>query len=107
MNVKVYQAKLEIEGRTVRLTKAIVKQFPIQSGSKRWDAMAKGEDVPQPICKVNSETLGAKGWLYLVEDPEAGLAWVPPARFYPALLEKVRERGGDEDNPSDVPTVIL
>lgn len=108
MEVQVYRATLTVEGRTVRLTKAIAKQFPIHTGSRRWDTMAKGESVPEPICKVNGKTLGASSnWLYLVEDSEAGLVWVPPVGFYPALLERMRERGGDEDDPSEVPTVIL
>lgn len=108
MEVKVYQATLTTEEKTVRLTKPIAKQFPIRSGTRRWDAIVKGEDVPKAIGKVVGKTLGASSeWLFLVEDKEAGLAWVPPALFYPALAEKILARGTELDNPSGVPTLIL
>lgn len=92
----------------MRLTKAIAKQFPIRRNSGRWDATVKGEDVPQAICKIAGKTLGAASeWLFLVKDEVAGLAWVPPVSFYPALAEQVRARGIKADDPAAVKTIIL
>jgi len=108
VDVQIFQAKLTIEEKTVKLTKSVAKQFPIRSGRERWDAVVKGKDVPQPLGKVAGKMLGAVGeWLFLVKDEEAGLVWVPPTSFFSALAEQVRARGNKEDNPSEVPTLIL
>ncbi|MFQ5614732.1 MAG: hypothetical protein ACE5H9_21640, partial [Anaerolineae bacterium] len=92
-----------------KLTKAIARQFPILSGQERFDAAMAGESQPDAICKILGITLGvsAHKWLYLVEDKEGGLAWVPPVLIYKALADSVIQKGGWIDDPAKVSTVVL
>ena len=108
MKVEIYRAILTVEKRKERLTRTIAKQLPILDGKERWDAAANGEPQPEPICKVAGSTLGqSHRWYYLVPDEEAGLGWVAATQMHPKMAEAVIAKGGWEDNPSEVPTVIL
>lgn len=93
IEVQVFQATLLIEERRVRLTRSIAKQLPILDGHKRWDAAVDGEPQPEPICKVAGKILGQSySWMYLVEDPEAGLGWVAATQMCEGMAEKVLEQ---------------
>jgi hypothetical protein len=109
MKVKVYQAILTIGKRQVRLTKSIAKQLPILDGRKRWRAAEQGEPQSEPIAKVIGKTLGEDLhiWMYLIEDPEAGLGWVAAMNPHPDYAKDIVERGGWIDHPENVPTIIL
>ena len=105
MNVKIYQAKLVIEGKEKVLTRSIAKQFPTHSVEAR--SVLAGE-AKEPICKVRGDVLGCMStWYYLVEDEEAGLAWEPAAIYGEKYAVAMREKGYHEDDPASVPTVIL
>jgi hypothetical protein len=87
IEVQVFQAALLVEGKRVRLTKTIARQFPILDGRKRWDAAVVGEPQPEPICKVAGKVLGTSyTWMYLVEDAEAGLGWVAATQMSEAVV---------------------
>jgi len=108
MEVKIYRASLTIEGRKERLTKSMAKQLPIQPWGDRWRAAEKGEPQPEPICKVSGHVLEQMfDWMYLVEDPIAGLGWVAAMQPNEKYAKAIIERGGWVDHPEDVPTVIL
>lgn len=108
MEVQIYRAILIIEGRKEQFTKSRAKQLPILSGGDRWRAAEKGEPQPEPICKVAGKVLGQSyGWMYLVEDPVAGLGWVAAMQPNQKYAESILGRGGWVDHPEDVPTVIL
>lgn len=104
MKVKIYQAKLVIEGREKALNKSIAKQFPVRPVDAR---MVSAGQAKEPICKVWGELLGRIGWLYLVEDEVAGLAWEPPVLYGEDYGAKMREAGNHVDDLASVPTVIL
>ena len=105
MKVEVFQAFLTIEGKRLRLTKAIAKQFPICAGTVRMVAAGQAKD---PICKVRGAVLGRTfGWLYLVEDAVAGLVWEPACIYRGEYAERMREKGYNVDEPALVPMVIL
>ena len=102
MDVEIYRAVLTIEGRRERLTKAIAKQFPALSGRIRWQAAEKGEPQPEPICKVAGHVLGEQyTWMYLVEDPLAGLAWVAAMQTSEEYAEVIVANGGWVDHPEE------
>ena len=108
IEVQVFQAYLVVEGKKVRLTKAVAKQFPTLDGKKRWDAAYAGKPQPEPICKVMGKVLGQiHEWMYLVEDPVAGLGWVAATQMIESMAVSVLEQGGWVDTPENVPTVIL
>lgn len=109
MKVEVHQATLTVEGKIVKLNKAVAKQFPILNAEKRWRAMEKGELVAKPIAKVAGRVLYQQSylWMYLVPDPTAGLAWVAAMQTAPAYEASIIERGGYVDDPASVPTIIL
>jgi len=108
MEVEIYQAYLMIEGKRVRLTKAIAQQLPILDGRKRWDAAMVGEPQPEPICKVAGKVLGERyAWMVLVPDEEAGLGWVAAVQPSEEMARRIVEHGGWVDDLSQVPTVIL
>ena len=108
MKVEIHRAILTIEGRKERLTKSIAKQLPILSGMARWRAAEYGEPQPEPICKVAGFVLGQTyKWMYLVEDPEAGLGWVAAMQPNEKYAAAIIEHGGWVDHPEDVLTVIL
>jgi len=108
MEVEVYQAILTVEKRKVRLTKSIAKQFPVRPAMDRWRAAEKGETQPAPICKVPGSALGHPfEWMYLIEDPVAGLAWVAAMQPRADFAKAIVDRGGWIDHPDDVPTVII
>ena len=108
MLVKIYQATIVIQKKERRLTKAVAKQFPFQHWEIRWNKAIRGKVARGPLCKVAGKTLRqAHTWLYLVEDKEAGLAWVPAVIPPDHMRQAFRERGGWVDDPAQVPTVIL
>jgi len=108
MEVKIYRASLTIEGRQERLTKSIAKQLPILRSMDRWQAAEKGEPQPEPICKVSGHVLEQMfDWMYLVEDPVAGLCWVAAMQPNENYAKAIIKNGGWVDHPEDVPTVIL
>lgn len=108
MEVQVSIASLVVEGKAIRLTKSVAKQFPLCSGQERQRAGDKGEEAAEPIAKVMGQTLGAHcSWLYLVQDDEAGLAWQPANVVGPDYERRVVERGGWVDHPEEVPTIVL
>jgi len=100
MKVDIYIATIQTELREVRLTKNIAKQFPIRYGSDRWDRYVRGEDVPRALCKIRGATIGTSGWLILVEDDVAGLAW-----DVPVMNDELVKSGFDD--LTEIPTVIL
>ena len=112
VEVEVVRVFLTVEKKKVRLTLPVAKQFPILQRTQRWLAAVDGEPQPEPICKIQSKVLGrsyprAYKWLYLVQDEEAGLAWVPPVVFQPDARERTLAAGGWCDNLRAVPTAIL
>lgn len=119
MKVKVYQARLIVEEKEVKLTKSVGRQFPLLDGRARNDRAREGLEGKKPIGKVRIQALGhpdtsgyskpwaPRGWLYLVQDDEAGLAWTPIILPVPGLAKRMLEAGGWIDHPEDVPTIIL
>lgn len=119
MKVKVYLAYLVVNEKEVRLTKSIARQFPLLDARARLRKAEAGEEAREPIGKVRIKALGhpetsgykgvwaPRGWVYLVEDAEAGLAWVSPIVPMAKLAEAIMKAGGWVDHPEEVPTIIL
>lgn len=104
MKVKVYQARLVIEGREKVLNKSIAKQFPVRPTDTRTVSAGSAKE---PICKIRGDVIGRIGWLLLVEDEVAGLAWEPAVLYGEAYGAKMKEAGHNVDDLVSVPTVIL
>ena len=109
IEVQIHRAYLVVEGKRVKLTKSIAKQFPVLNATARWDAAVMGEPQPEPLCKVAGKVLGEElyAWMYLVPDEEAGLGWIAAMQPSEGMVQRILERGGWVDDPSRVPTVIL
>jgi len=105
MEVEVHQAILIIEGKRKTLNKAVAKQFPFRPADTRSVAAGMARE---PIAKVRGEVLDRiSGWLYLVKDEVAGLAWEPAVTYGKDYDNKMREGGYHVDDPATVPTIIL
>jgi hypothetical protein len=109
MKVNILEARLVFEKKVVKLTRSVARQFPIRDGQQRAFALENGERVDLPICKVLGKTLGKRfmKWLYLVEDPVSGYAWVPAHTPDEYLVKVIEQAGGQTDDPLLVPTVVL
>ena len=99
MEVQLYQAFLTIEGKKVKLTKSIARQFQLHL--RDWGRMRKiahHEPFDSAICKVQAKLISRDltGWLILVPNDESGLMWTRAVRA---------QEGGDK--LKDIPTVIL
>lgn len=107
MEVQVHRAFLTIEGRKVRLTKAIASQLPCHRRTyyERSARIARNLPVPKAICKLMAKVLDRHdhGWLILVPDPIAGLVWTRPA----VLPDKEPDDTRRWDDLQAIPTVVL
>lgn len=113
--VQVFQATLVFQEQSVKLTKAVAKQFPVlKPFSVRFDAMAEAvrdgtpseEALPSAYLKVNAKSIDKDAlgsWYLLVDHPDGGLAWASPV--HPESY--VARKGWPHDDLASIPTVIL
>lgn len=108
MEVAVHRAVLTIEGRKVRLTKDIARQLPLRSwvANERHRRIEAGRPVPKAICKIMAKVFDRHraGWLILIPDAIAGLAWTGPVIAPP---DKKLDDTRAWDDLRSIPTVIL
>lgn len=110
IKVNIYRAVLTVEGERVKLTRSIAQQFPLdEPRRKRYMNAISNRPLRDPIGKVRGYLLGVEEfpWLYLVPEPESGLAWAFPICPIKALADDMQAKGQHVDDPSQVPTLIL
>jgi hypothetical protein len=104
MDIEIYQATLIIGSTRKTLTKSVAKQFPVRTIDAR--IVASGMAKPA-IAKIRGETIGQTGWLLLVKDPKAGLAWEPANVYASDYGKRMQAEGYHVDWLEDIPTIIL
>lgn len=101
IKIPVTQLMFLIDKTKVPVTRKIAKQWPIIWDKQGEENLVKDQPLPRPICKVWKKTIAHPirdaalleeeqiRWLFLMDLPEIGLAWVVSLAWEEKMAQQV------------------
>lgn len=121
IKVPVNQLMFLVDQREVPVTWETAKQWPIIWNKQGEESLIKYQPLPRPICKVLKETIADPirdealleeeqiTWLFLMDLPEMGLAWVVSLAWEDKVAWQGISRKKDEwkEDPDVIKLVVF